>query len=205
LNSGSHKGEVEDIIMISKANLPCNLYLAEMAPQIEVARERYKPDLDIGLPVINHTQTKTVINSDYTYTVEVELSNAENLNRNSIYLYYRVGESGEWKEKLMGSSDDVHYRATIPRQRGGRHVYYYIEGKATYNEAKSIDEIIYVSSPKYGQYDPYSYFVDISLGDTFGDIAAMILMMVLVFGIVYSGLGKSLKMAIEAEKRKSTL
>ena len=84
-------------------------------------------------------------------------------------------------------------------------MYYYVEGRATYNEAKSISEVIYVSTPTYGQYDPYSYFVDISLGDTFGDIAAMILMMVLVFGIVYSGLGKSLKMAIDAEKRKNFL
>lgn len=205
LNAGSHKGEAGDIINISRANLPCNLYIAEMAPQIEVARERYKPDLDIGLPVINHTQTKTVVNSDSTYTVEVELSNAEKLDKNSIYLYYKVGESGEWKEKLMGTRDDEHYRATIPRQSGGKHVYYYIEGKANYEEAKSISEVIYISSPKYGQYDPYSYFVDISLGDTFGDIAAMILMMALVFGIVYYGLGKSLKMALDAEKRKNYL
>jgi hypothetical protein len=195
----------EELINISMLVLPSHLYLAENAPVIEVARERFIPNLDIGLPMINHTQTKTMTNSDYTYTVEVELSNAENLDKNSIYLYYRVGESGEWKEKLMGSSDEIRYRATIPRQRGGTNVYYYVEGRATYNEAKSINEIIYVSSPKYGRYDPYSYYVDISLGDTLGDIAAMIIMMVLVFGIVYSGLGKSLKMAIDAEKHKNYL
>ncbi|UCF08040.1 MAG: hypothetical protein JSW28_10440 [Thermoplasmata archaeon] len=195
----------EELINISMLILPSHLYLAENAPVMEVARERFIPNLDIGLPVINHTQKKTVINSDFSYTVEVELSNAGNLNKNSIYLYYKVGESGEWKEKRMNTRDEVHYSATIPRQKGGKKVYYYIEGKANYNEAKSISEVIYVSTPKYGRYDPYSYFVDISLGDTFGDIAAMIIMMVLIFGIVYSGLGKSLKMAVEAEKRKSSV
>lgn len=205
LDSGSHKGEEEEILNISMTNLPCNLYLTEMAPYIEVARERFIPTLDIGLPMINHTQKKKVINSDNTYTVEVEISNANKLEKDSVYLYYKAGESGEWKEKQMSTNDEEHYKATIPRHSGGKKIYYYIEAKANYNEAKSIGEIIFVSSPNYGQHDPHFYFVDISLGDTAGDIAAMILMMFLMFGIIYSGLGKSLKMAIDAEKRKSAV
>jgi len=199
------KVEETDIINISMLILPSHLYLAEMAPVIEVARERFIPTLDIGLPTINHTQKKKVINSDNTYTVEVEISNANKLERNSVYLYYKAGESGEWEEMQMSTNDEEHYEATIPRHSGGKKVYYYIEAKANYNEAKSIGEVIYVSSPNYGQHDPHFYFVDISLGDTAGDIAAMILMMFLIFGIIYTGLFKSLKMAIDAEKRKSTL
>lgn len=200
-----YKVEEIEITNISMLILPSHLYLAEMAPEIEVARERFIPTLDIDLPTINHTQKKKVINSDNTYTVEVEISNSNKLEKDSVYLYFKAGESGEWKEMQMSTKDEEHYKATIPRHSGGKKVYYYIEAKANYNEAKSIGEIIYVSSPKYGQYDPYFYFVDISLGDTAGDIAAMILMIVLIFGIIYSGLGKSLKMAIDAEKRKSTL
>lgn len=205
LGSEEHRPPEENIINISMLNLPCNLYLAEMAPIIEVARERFIPSLDIGLPVINHSQKKKVVNSDDTYKVEVEISNAEKLERNSVYLYYKAGESGEWKKLQMTEMEEGRFKATIPRHSGGRHVYYYIEAKANYNEARSINGVIYVYSPKYGQYDPHSYFVDISLGDMAGDIAAMIIMMVMMFGIIYSGLGKSLKMAIEAEKRKSTV
>jgi hypothetical protein len=198
-----YKVEESKIINISLLNLPANMYLAEFAPEIEVARERFGATLDIGLPMINHTQTKKIINSDFTYPVEVEISNSEKLKKNSVILYYKAGQSGEWKSIEMSTNDEETYRATIPRQRGGRHVYYYVEAQAIYNEAQSIGGVITVSSPKYGQHDPHSYFVDMSLGDTFGDLAAMILMIFFVFGIIYSGLVKSLKMAIEAEKRKS--
>ncbi len=203
IDSGSHKGEVEDILNHSMTNLPGNLYLAEMAPLIEVARARSKGTLDIKLPEISHIQRKGMINSDNTYTVEIDISNAGNLKKDSVYLYYKTGESGEWKEMPMSARDNDQYKATIPRQKGGKNVYYYIEAKANYIEAESIDGTITILSPKYGQYDAYSYFVDISLGDLMGDIAAMILMMALIFGIVYMGLIKSLKMAIDAEKRKS--
>ena len=198
-----YKVEESNIINISMLNLPAMMYLAEFAPQIEVARESNNPNLDIGLPQINHTQKKKAINSDMTYDVEVEISNYEILARDSVYLYYKVGDLGEWKDIPMNNKGDGRYKATIPRQSGGKNVYYYIEAQAKYKEAKSLGGILYVSSPKYGQSDPYVYFVDISLGDTAGAIAAMILMMALVFGIIYTGLGKSLKMAIDAEKRKS--
>ncbi|UCE74205.1 MAG: hypothetical protein JSV56_00490 [Methanomassiliicoccales archaeon] len=198
-----YKVEEKNIINVSMLNLPCSLYLAEMAPLIEVARERFIPTLDIGLPVINHTQKKKVINSDFTFPVEVEISNSNKLIKNSVNMYYKAGESGEWKMRPMTKIDDEHYKATIPRHSGGKNIYYYFEAKASYNEAKSVNEVIYVYSPKYGQHDPHSYFVDISLGDTLGDLAAMIIMVVLIFGIIYTGLGKSLKMAVDAEKRKS--
>jgi hypothetical protein len=139
------------------------------------------------------------------YKVEVEISKSEKLAKNSVYLCYKAGETGDWKEIQMQTNDEEHYRATIPRLSGGKHVYYFIEAKAIYNEATSVSESIQVLSPKYGQYDPHSYFVDISLGDLAGDIAAMIIMMALMFGIIYSGLGKSLKMAIDAEKRKGSI
>ncbi|UCG70215.1 MAG: hypothetical protein JSV09_04135, partial [Thermoplasmata archaeon] len=200
-----YKMPEEELINISMLNLPSHLYLAENAPIIEVARERLIPNLDIEIPMINHTQKIKVVNSDMTYKVEVEISHSEKLKKNSVFLYYKAGESRDWKEIQMQTNDEVHYKATIPRQRGGRHVYYYIEAKASYIEATSVGEVIYVLSPRYGQYDPHSYFVDISLGDTAGDIAALILMIALMFGIIYSGLGKSLKMAIDAEKRKSSV
>jgi hypothetical protein len=195
----------EEIINLSMMILPSHFYLSENAPIIEVARERFITTLDIGLPMINHTQTKRVINSDMNYKVEVEISKSEKLAKNSVYLCYKAGETGDWKEIQMQTNDEEHYRATIPRLSGGKHVYYFIEAKAIYNEATSVSESIQVLSPKYGQYDPHSYFVDISLGDLAGDIAAMIIMMALMFGIIYSGLGKSLKMAIDAEKRKGSI
>jgi hypothetical protein len=205
LDAGSHQGQKEDIINISMGNLPCNLYLAEYAPQIEVARERFGSDLDIGLPTINHTQKIKVINSDATYSVKVEVSNSQKLKKSSVYLNYKSGEYGKWKRMEMRTNDDEVYKATIPQQRGGRHVYYYIEGEAIYSEAESVNGVIHVQSPIYGQYEPHSYFVDQSLGDTFADLVAMVLMMILMFGIVYTGLFKSLKMAIDAEKRKNMM
>lgn len=205
LDSENHKGNIENMINISQKNLPCELYLAEMAPLIEVARERFIGSLDIGLPQINHTQKRKFVNSDNTFPVEVEISNYERLEKNSVILYYRIGEVGEWKTIEMREIDDGRYKATIPKQSGGKKVSYYIGARANYNEAKSVKGNIDVFSPKYGESDPHTYFVDMSLGDTFGDIAAMIIMMALVFGIIYSGLGKSLKMAVEAEKRKSTV
>ena len=46
----------EELINISMLVLPSHLYLAENAPVIEVARERFIPNLDIVLPMINNTQ-----------------------------------------------------------------------------------------------------------------------------------------------------
>lgn len=209
LDAGSHHGEPEDIINISMTNLPCNLYIAEMAPVLEVMRERSLgaeniDSLDIGLPIINHTQKTKTVNSDNSYTVEVEISNPEKLEKNSVFLKYKVGNGGDWKEIQMKEITEEYYTATIPQQNGDKYVYYYIEAKAKYTEAESLDGVLTVYSPNYGEHDPYVYFVDISLGDTLGAIAAMILMMALIFGILYSGLLKSLKMALDAEKRKST-
>lgn len=208
LDSGDHHGVPEEIINISRKNLPCNLYLVENAPIIEVLKgitigKDSISSLDIGLPQINHTQKKKTTNSDFSFTVEVEISNTKRIKSGSVYLYYRAEESGDWEKIPMNSNDNEHYKATIPRQSGGKNVYYYIEARAVYSDVMRINEVIYVTSPKYGQSDPYVYFVDISLGDTLGALAAMILMMALVFGIIYTGLGKSLKMAIDAEKRKS--
>jgi hypothetical protein len=203
LDAGSHRGEAEDIINISIKNLGPNIYVAENAPQIEVAHARFGSSLDIGLPVINHTQKIDSINSDATYTVKVEISNTQKLKDGSVLLYYKSGEDGDWKSKGMKTNDDQVYKATIPQQRGGKNVYYYIEAKAVYIEAESVDGAITVLSPTYGQYEAHSYFVDLSLGDTFGDLAAMILMMALIFGLIYTGLFKSLKLAIDAEKRKN--
>jgi hypothetical protein len=208
LDSANHQGEIEDMINISRKNLPCNMYIVENAPNIEVLKgmtigKESISSLDIGLPQINHTQKKKTTNSDFSYSVEVEISNTERIKSGSVYLYYRAGESGDWNKIPMNSNDDEHYKATIPRQSGGKNVYYYFEAKAVYSDLMRINEVIYVTSPKYGQSDPYVYFVDISLGDTAGAIAAMILMMALVFGIIYTGLGKSLKLAIDAEKRKN--
>jgi hypothetical protein len=208
LDSTNHQGEIENMINISRKNLPCNMYLVEMAPNIEVLKgmtlgKDSISSLDIGLPQINHTQKKKTTNSDFSYSVEVEISNTKRIKSGSVNLYYRAGESGDWNKLPMNSNDDEHYKATIPRQSGGKNVYYYFEAKAVYSDLMRINEVIYVTSPKYGQSDPYVYFVDISLGDTAGAIAAMILMMALVFGIIYTGLGKSLKLAIDAEKRKN--
>jgi hypothetical protein len=203
VGSDGYKGEPADILNHTRTNLPVNLYVAEYAAQIEVARARFSPSIDIGLPQINHTQKIQIVNSDNTYPVKVEISNSEKLKKNSVFLNYKAGESGKWKKIEMRTKDDEVYTATIPQQRGGRHVYYFVEAEAVYNEAEGSGGIIPVYSPTYGQYDPHSYFVDISLGDTFGDIVALILMMVFIFGIIYAGLGKSLKMAIDAEKRKN--
>jgi hypothetical protein len=203
VGSDGYKGEPEDILNHTRINLPANLYVAEYAAQIEVARAKKLSSIDIGLPQINHTQNVEIVNSDNVYKVKVDISNSQKLKKGSIMLNYRAGESGNWKKIEMKTNDDEVYTATIPQQRGNRRVYYYVEAEAIYNEAKGSGGIIKVYSPSYGQYDPHSYFVDISLGDTFGDIAAMILMMVFIFGIIYVGLGKSLKMAIDAEKRKN--
>jgi hypothetical protein len=203
VDSAGYKGEPEDILNHTRINLPVNLYVAEYAAQIEVARERFGSSMDIGLPQINHTQKVHIVNSDNTYSVKVEISNSEKLKKDSIFLNYKAGESGKWKQMKMHTNDDVVYRARIPQQSGGRHVYYYVEGEAIYNEAVGSGGIIPVYSSPYGPYSPHSYFVDISLGDTFADIAAMILMMFFIFGIIYVGLGKSLKLAIDSEKRKN--
>jgi hypothetical protein len=190
LDAGSHRGEVEDIINISVKNLAPNIYVAEYAPQIEVARANTGSSLDIGLPMINHTQKIKAINSDAKYTVKVEISNSQKLKDGSVLLYYKSGENGDWKSKSMTTKDDEVYKATIPQQRGGKNVYYYVEAKAVYIEAESVDGAITVLSPTYGQYEPHSYYVDHSLGDTFADLVAMVLMMILMFGIIYTGLWK---------------
>ncbi|UCG69047.1 MAG: hypothetical protein JSV09_14875 [Thermoplasmata archaeon] len=67
----------EELINLSMLILPSHMYIAENAPIIEVARERFIPTLDIELPMISHTQKKKVINSDMNYKVEVEISHSE--------------------------------------------------------------------------------------------------------------------------------
>lgn len=193
----------EELLNFSNMILPCELDMMEMAPVSRIAKMQNRPDLDIGLPQINHTQEEHMVTNKESYDVEVTISNRELIDEDSIYLYYRAGEDGEFKNIQMRQSnkgEDVYY-AKIPSQKSGIDVYYYVEANVNYLVD---DRGILISSPKYGEYDPYSYFVDYTFGDTLADLGAMILMMLFMFGILLFGLIKSLRIALEADERKST-
>ncbi len=203
LGNEAYKVPEEDIINISRLILPCELDMMEMAPVAKIAKIQNRADLEIGLPQINHTQKEHMVTNKESYDVEVTISNRELIDEDSIYLYYRGGENGEYKKIQMRQSqkgEDFYY-AKIPSQKSGIDVYYYIEANVNYLVD---DRDILISSPKYGEYDPYSYFVDYTFGDTLADLGAMILMMLFMFGILLFGLTKSLRIALEADERKST-
>lgn len=197
LNSGDEGGfhpPPELIIPTALKNLGPNLYVSEWTGVGRVAADMDYPSLDINLPVINHTQKNMFIPEGESYRVVASVGdNGRNLDKDSVHLYYRA-DGGSWQEMKM-ERDGGGFEATIPPQPVGSMVSYYITARDT----RGLD----VFSPIYGDGEPYFYYIDTSLGTGLADIGAVIIMMALMFGIIYTGLIKSLKMAMAADKRKA--
>jgi hypothetical protein len=198
------------IINTSRRLLTSNLYATEMTGVAKIARDLHLPDLDIGLPVINHEQKDKVISNTESYKVKIEVENAENLDPNSVLLHYRVGEEGVYRVIKMKSTGEHEsadgevtvlgtYEGNIPSQvdQDNLKVYYYITGEDIRG--------LMVAGPLYGEGDPYSYRIDSSMGFTLFDAALAILMAVIFIVIVWGGFFKGVQVAVKADRRKAGL
>ncbi len=182
------------IIPTALENLGANLHAAEMAGVAGVAKELSAPSLDIGLPTINHTQPNTICSEVVPYFIEVEVQNAHNLDNNGLQIHYRIGGAGSYKSISMKQMGESRFVATIPPLPGGSEVQYYITGLDVHG--------LEVSYPLYAEAESLSYFVDVSLAASLLDMGIMLFMVFFMFGFLYSGLVKFLKMAMDAEKVK---
>jgi hypothetical protein len=208
-NAGFHP-EPGMIINTSRKMLSVNLFAAEHTGTAKIARDSHFPDLDIGLPVINHDyQYKKVTNAE-AYRVKVEVENYENLNPNSMKLYYRVGDSGGFRSVRMQpaqefeSMDDEsnivmvrEYVGYIPAQpdHDDVTVYYYINA----NDVRGP----LISAPMYGEGDPYTYKLDSGMSFSAFDAAVAALMAIIFITIVWGGFFKGVHIAVKADRRKA--
>lgn len=195
LNNGDEGGfhpPPELIIPTFRKLLPCNLFAIEYADVIRTAKELHAPSLDIGLPKLIHEQERSSCLSSEKFKVTVKVENISSLNENSLVVRYKVDD--EYKELRMTKIVDDEFVGYIPKQKGGRTIEYYFIAKDIYGNT--------IFLPRYAPYESFAYYVDEDIGSSAFDIAAMIIMMISIFGIVYTGLAKCLHIAINAERRK---
>ena len=198
------------IINTSRKMLSVNLFTAENTGTAKIARDSHFPDLDIGLPIINHDYKYNKVTNAEAYRVKVEVENYENLNPNSLKLYYRVGNHGGYRAVRMQPLDEIEkmddesnivmireYVGYIPAQpnHDGATVYYYIDG----NDVRGP----LVSAPVYGEGDPYTYKLDSRLGFSAFDAVVAALMAIIFITIVWGGFFKGVHIAVKADRRKA--
>jgi len=208
-NAGFHP-EPELIINTSRKMLSVNLFTAEHTGTAKIARDSHFPDLDIGLPRIIHDYKYNKITNTEAYKVLVEVENYENLNPNSLKLYYRVGTSGIYRTVRMQplqefeSTDEENnivalreYVGYIPSQPNYDDitVYYYIAG----NDVRGP----LVAAPVYGEGEPYTYRLDSRMGFSSFDAAVAALMAIIFITIVWGGFFKGVHIAVKADRRKA--
>jgi hypothetical protein len=89
------------------------------------------------------------------------------------------------------------YEADIQRYMDGTTVEYYIEAKDIRGPT--------VSAPMYAHAEPYKYRVTLKIGLANVDMAALILSMIIFYGIIWGGFIRATSFAVKAEKRKSRM
>jgi murein tripeptide amidase MpaA len=198
LDSGEDGGfhpPPEHIIWSVRENLGVNLLCTEIADVGGAAKEGMYPSIEIGLPVINHTQEFEFYPDIYDYDVRAEVEeNIEYLAPGTMKVVYRVGD-GDWKSIPMTEKGEGKFKAKIPVQEDGSEVQYYITAMDVRGVA--------LYAPQYAHADPYEYFVTAKAAVTFGDASTLLLSILMFYGIVWGGFYRAISFAAKAEKRKA--
>ncbi|RLF50106.1 MAG: hypothetical protein DRN20_00100 [Thermoplasmata archaeon] len=181
----------EKIVPTCRLNLGVNLYAAEYADVADEAKSINAKSMNIPLPSIEYEHTKDIALCTEDYRVVVRVVN-ESLAK-EVVLWYSV-DGWRYNRINMSSIGGGYYEAYIPRQEAGTVVRYYIDVCDSFG--------VHIYSPKYAEAEAYEYFVDYDIGHGPGAIFMMAVMIILVCGIIYGGLIKTLNIAIKAERRK---
>jgi hypothetical protein len=83
--------------------------------------------------------------------IPVSVSVESDISIDDAYLYYRLGDEGDFAEQVMSTSDGVHFNAEIPGQGSGELQYYF----------KAVDaDGSFAYDPLGGEAHPYSFMLD---------------------------------------------
>ena len=105
----------------------------------------YHPEGDI---VFEHSPNIMLRTSQ---AIPVSVSVESDISIDDAYLYYRLGDNGDFTEQVMSTSDGVHFNAGIPGQGNGELQYYF----------KAVDaDGSYAYDPLGGEVHPYSFVLD---------------------------------------------
>lgn len=202
IGGGGFHPEAKYIINQTRENLGVNLLLVEIAELARAAKEGDYPSIDIGVPLINHTQTVEELGPYDEYQVKASIDNWAMMAPDSLFVVYRGihddGSAGQWKRLPMKAlKKEGRYEAYIQRYIDGTTVEYYIEAKDLRGPT--------VASPQYAHAEPYTYMVTLKIGLANVDMAALILSMIIFYGIIWGGFIRATSFAVRAEKRKARM
>jgi hypothetical protein len=168
-------------------NTKASLYLAEIAGSPEDGAE---------IEIIHKELSDRTDEGPYDVSIQLIGSNMVDTENSGVDIYFKAGNKGYQSIRMVKSEDPSksnEWVARIPTQAPNQNVSYFFTVTDKDNQ---------VSSPNI--LDVYSFWIyesELTRTDIF-DWAAMIIMMILVFTIVWGGFIYSVKIAIRAEKRK---
>ncbi len=205
LNTGSDGGfkpAPPYIVNTSRLNLQCNLYIAENADRAAYAKVMGMSDLGLDLPVVNHTQKKSMVSDLDRYPVEATVTRPQLIAEGTVVLHYSTDGGSSWKQVVMDEGGEGRFHGSIPPQKDGDEVRYYVTADFGYTDGLRQRTIV-LSAPYYAPGEHYSYGVDAFLSISATDLAALVLGMLFFFTITWGGFGKAVHIALNAEKRKA--
>jgi hypothetical protein len=177
--------ELEEIYL--PKNTKASLYLAEIAAS---------PDAGAEIEIIHDPLEEKTDEGPYTVAIQVLGANIGDTVDSRVDLYYKAGNDDYQSIRMVRSSDPSksnEWVGQIPTQAPNQNVSYFFTVTSQNNR---------ISSPNI--LDVYSFRItesELTQTDIF-DWAAMVIMMVLIFTVIWGGFIYSVKIAIRAEKRK---
>jgi hypothetical protein len=201
IGGGGFHPDKKYIINQTRENLGVNLLLVEIAELARAAKLGDYDSIDIGVPIINHTPPFEEIGPYDDYYVKADIEYEDMMVPDSLFVHFRGvrddGSAGKWKKVAMKVKKEGVYEATIPRHRDGTTVEYYIEVKDIRGPT--------VSAPMFAHAEPFTYRVTLKVGLANVDMAALILSMIIFYGIIWGGFIRATSFAARAEKRKAKM
>jgi hypothetical protein len=149
------------------------------------------PHLDS--PVIRYNHTKDLCNAFEAYSIELDVQSEVGIADGGMQVHYST-DGERFESVTMEKVGDISYRVNIPKQKGGTVVQYYIEATDLHGHSSL--------AKKYAPLEYHEYQVDVDIGLSAFDTALMYFMIFLIFGIIWGGFYKSIRIALASEKKK---
>lgn len=191
---GGFHPPVDMIIPTCRLMLPVNLYVTEIAPIAHTARKINSPSLDISPPKIKVEEPPTVWYEKTPLKVSLSVENETHLDPATLKLYY-TSNRGTAGCVNFTRSDGGKYVATIPPMEAETELRFWVSARDIYGTE--------VYAPTYAEANAYVVFIDYDIGRGPGSLLAMAIMILLIYGIIWGGFYRMLRIAIAAEKRKT--
>ncbi|MCK5562252.1 MAG: zinc carboxypeptidase, partial [Thermoplasmata archaeon] len=179
--------ELEEFYLLN--NTKASLYLAEIAAE---------PEVGAAIEIVHEPIERATDDGPYPVTAEIRGVNLgeDSSSGNMVELFYQV-DGGKFRRVPMSRSDDsskpYEWSGEIPTQGPGTEVGYFIA--VTYQENR-------VTSPNI--LDVNSFNIEESELSQTSDLewAAMVIMMIIIFTVIWGGFIYSARLAILTERRK---